>query len=301
MVGNLKVQEFMVIKSGGVPVFHFSFGESQRLDELLSGFLTAITSFATEFGERSVRSLSFKESEILYEQAGDVIFIFLVDNQAPEKVLRIVLRELSSRFLKQFEVELTLDVPYDSMFAPFERDVKEVFNYYENVLRMIAKLSDHVVPEVNQEALEELSKEVPFTDEFHRDFGTEGARVLDAINGKRTLEQIAMDMNLEDTFVREVIEYLTIWGVLRIYQLCPKLVSDDSRFDAFLDIIGLPNKDYQLLKRARPLCNGTRSILEISERLDVPAERLYDVLQKVGQEIEWNRIEIISMATKWAR
>ncbi|MHA1959926.1 MAG: hypothetical protein ACW99U_06825, partial [Candidatus Thorarchaeota archaeon] len=75
MAGRLRVQEFMVITDGGVPVFHYSPSDTRKLDELLSGFLTAITSFASEFGEKSVQSLSFEGSEILYEQAsGKAIF-----------------------------------------------------------------------------------------------------------------------------------------------------------------------------------------------------------------------------------
>ncbi|MHA1863167.1 MAG: hypothetical protein ACTSWA_05305, partial [Candidatus Thorarchaeota archaeon] len=71
MAGKLGVQEFMVLTSGGTPIFHYSSTEVRKLDELISGFLTAITSFATEFGERSIQSLSFEGSELLYEQFED--------------------------------------------------------------------------------------------------------------------------------------------------------------------------------------------------------------------------------------
>ncbi len=295
MVGRLKVHEFMIISSGGVPVFHYALSESKRLDELLSGFLTAITSFASEFGERSVQSLSFEDSEILYEQTEDAIFIFLVENQAPERILRIVLQELSIKFIKQYEHELSLNVAYDDMFTDFTSIVKEVFDYYEGVLILISKLSSYVVPEKDENALQQVTEQAPFLDEFHRAFGNEGIRVLETINGKKTIEQLSVDLSMEETKVREIIEYLTIWGVLRISQLCPKFGADNERFDAFLDLIGLPSKDYQLLKKARPLCTGTRSITEISERLNVPADRIYEVLMKVGDEVKWNMVEVIGM------
>ena len=91
MVEKLGVHEFMVLTAGGTPIFHFSRTETRKLDELLSGFLSAITSFATEFGEKSIQRLSFEGSELLYEQFGtDYLFIFLVESGSSEKVLRVV-------------------------------------------------------------------------------------------------------------------------------------------------------------------------------------------------------------------
>ena len=93
LAGKLGVQEFMVLTAGGSPIFHYSRTETRKLDELLSGFLSAITSFASEFGERSIQSLTFEGSELLYEQVEDsCLFIFLVEAGSSEKVLRSLLR-----------------------------------------------------------------------------------------------------------------------------------------------------------------------------------------------------------------
>ena len=93
LVGKLGVHEFMVLTSGGTPLFHYSIHSERKLDELLSGFLSAITSFATEFGEKSIQSLSFEGSELLYEQYGaDHIFIFLVESGASCEVFSILKR-----------------------------------------------------------------------------------------------------------------------------------------------------------------------------------------------------------------
>ncbi|MHA2433020.1 MAG: hypothetical protein ACXADO_07330, partial [Candidatus Thorarchaeota archaeon] len=125
MSGRLQVDEFMVLTLGGVPIFHYSPDGSRRLDELLSGFLTAITSFATEFGERSVQSLSFEGSEVMYEQAeSDIICIFLTNVNAPKKVLRAVLRDLSRKFINRFAVEVEMDIPVESVFADFKEDAE---------------------------------------------------------------------------------------------------------------------------------------------------------------------------------
>ncbi len=79
----------MVLTVGGTPIFHYSTTDTPKLDHLLSGFISAITSFATEFGERSIQSLSFEGSQLLYEQhENNYLFVFLVETGSSEKVLR---------------------------------------------------------------------------------------------------------------------------------------------------------------------------------------------------------------------
>ncbi|MHA2191314.1 MAG: hypothetical protein ACXAAP_13885, partial [Candidatus Thorarchaeota archaeon] len=81
-------------------------------------------------------------------------------------------------------------------------------------------------------------------------------------------------------------------GFLQVTKMCPLIHQNDERFNAYLDLVGLPNKDYQLLERAKNLCNGNRPITEVSEKLGVTSERLYEVLEKLGDEVEWNLLEI---------
>jgi len=154
LVEKLGVHEFMVLTTGGTPIFHYSKNETRKLDELLSGFLSAITSFATEFGEKSVQSLSFEGSELLYEPYGaDYLFIFLVETGSSEKVLRVVLRELSKRFVSRYQNELKMDIPVLDVFMDFENDVRGVLSYYEGILIIMSSLSAFVIPEMKKENL----------------------------------------------------------------------------------------------------------------------------------------------------
>ncbi|MHA2352417.1 MAG: hypothetical protein ACXAC0_05155 [Candidatus Thorarchaeota archaeon] len=293
MVEKLGVYEFMVLTGGGAPIFHFSNTETRKLDELLSGFLSAITSFATEFGEKSIQRLSFEGSEILYEQFGsDYLFIFLVETGSSEKVLRVVLRELSKRFLSRYQTELKMDIPVLDVFMDFESDVRGVFSYYEGILVIMSSLSAFVIPEVKKDNMDIAIRSGGFLDEFHRDLGNSGNRVLSAIDGSTSIYDIGRNLGLSETEMSEVVEYLAIRGLLRVSKLCPLIQEKDARFDAYLDLIGLPSKDYQLLDRAKTLCNGDRSLVDISDRLGVVPEQLYEVLEKLGDEVDWQLIEV---------
>ena len=295
MVGRLGVLEFMVLTSGGSPIFHYSRTEDRKLDELLSGFLSAITSFASEFGERSIQSLSFEGSELLYEQYGsDFLFIFLVESGASEKVLRAVLRELTQKFVSRYEEELKMEIPVLDVFMDFEREVTQVFEDYEGILLTMSNLSSFVVPSLEKRAMDIAIRSGGFLDEFHRDFGSSGNRILGAIDGETSIHEISVMSGIPDSEIGDVIEYLAVRGFLHVSKMCPVIESNDARFNAYLDLVGLPSKEYQLLERARGLCNGARSLVEVSERLGVVPEQLYDVLEKLGDQVEWKLIEVTS-------
>lgn len=295
MTGPLKVHEFMVLTAGGIPLFHYSPDETRKLDTLLSGFLSAISSFAAEFGERSVQSLSFEGSEILYQTEADVLFIFLVGSGAQKRVLRAVLRDLSRKFLTTYQQEMNVEVPLEDSFKGFKEEVKRSFAFYEGVLAVASSLSSFVVPRLNQDAFGVATRSMGLLDEFHRDFGSSGDKILETIDGKSSIHDMSQALGLELEQITEVVEYLVIWGVVRILRMCPAIQTSSARFDIYLDIVGLPKRDNQVLNRARPLCNGEKSVVEISEKIGVTAEKLNDVLAKLGNAVSWKLVEVTGL------
>jgi hypothetical protein len=298
MVGRLRVKEVMVLTSGGIPIFHYSPTGTRRLDELLSGFLTAITGFAVEFGERSVESLSFEGSDIIYDQSNpDLLFIFLAESGASKRVLRKVISELRERFVERYK-DKNFDVPVEEDFLDFKGEVIRAFNFYEDILISMSKLSAFIVPELYTVALQFAKEKGGFLDEFHREFGIPGEKILDSIDGKISVFELGENLSLEEDIVLEVIEYLAVWGLLKISTMNPLIQQNDTRFDAFLDIIGLPNNDYQLLSRAKSLCDGQHYIVDISERLGETTKQLYDVLRKLGDQVRWKLVEVTGLNQK---
>jgi len=285
---NLGAQEFMVIAPGGAPIFHYSSRDIKRLDELLSGFLSAITSFANEFGEQSVQSLSFEGSELLYEHGdNNVIFVLLIDTDASETVLRAVLKELSKRFQEKFSSEIKMEIPIADTYARFDTEVHAVVEKYRSVLKTASQLNGFVVPKLKTQN-DEFSLDSEILDELHRDYGNPGVRVLESIDGNACIHEIREQTGLEEGDVLEIIEYLIIAGVVEIRILYPSLLKADSRFDTYLDLIGLPQKDYQVLQRAKSLCDGKHPLTDIANKINVTPDRLFEVLSKMGDtEIEW--------------
>lgn len=278
----------MVLKTSGLPVFHYSPIGTRQVDDLLSGFLTAITSFASEFGERTVRSLSFEGSELLYEPAGDdLLFIFLVDAGAPSKVLRAILRDLSNRFLLRYTAEISKSIVEEKDFDAFKQQARKSFDYYEGIVTVISNLSSYVVPKLNGELYQQVSTVHGFLDELHRDFGRASNQVLRRIDGTIPIAEISVKTGLDHETIIEIIEYLAIWGVVEIFKMCPLIKSSDERFDAYLDIIGLPRREFGILNDAKPYCDGRTPLPVISNRTETSIEELYGVLKKMGNQVQW--------------
>lgn len=286
----------MVLTVGGIPLFHYSPNDSRKLDTLLSGFLSAVSSFAAEFGERSIQSLSFEGSEILYQTEADVLFVFVVGSGAEKRVLRAVLRDLSRKFLSSYQEEIKADVLIEDAFKGFADEVKRSFSFYEGVLAVAASLSSFVVPKINQATFDAAVSLMGLLDELHRDFGIGGSRIVDAIDGKASIYDVSRITGIEIDQVTEVVEYLVIWGVVRVFKMCPAIQASDARFDIYLDIVGLPKRDNQILIRARPFCKGEKSLVEISEKIGVTAEKLHEILGKLGNAVSWNYIEVTSLS-----
>jgi hypothetical protein len=278
----------MVIAPGGAPIFHYSNRDTKRLDELLSGFLSAITSFANEFGEQSVQSLSFEGSELLYEHGDNsVIFVLLIDADASETVLRAVLKELSKRFQEKFSSEIEMEIPITDTYAGFDTEVRAVVEKYRSVLKTASQLNGFVVPKLKTEN-DEFSLDSEILDKLHRDYGNHGVQVLESIDGNACIHEIREQTGLEEGDVLEIIEYLIIAGVVEVRILYPSILKADSRFDTYLDLIGLPQKDYQVLQRAKSLCDGEHPLTGIANKINVTPDRLFEVLSKMGDtEVEW--------------
>ncbi len=279
-------------------MFHYSVTGQRKLDELLSGFLSAITSFATELGEKSVQALSFGGSEILYEQAGtNHLSILLVDTGGPVRLFRAVLKDLSRKFVQRFALHLNTDIHIEDIYRPFVQEVKRALDFYDRVHTNISSISPFAVPSVNLSALSLHMTSVNLLEEYHREFGSIGERLLENIDGKTTIRELSQTLGLEVNEIVEAIEYLAVWGVVKIMKKCPLLRESDTRFEVYLNIIGIPNKDFQILNKARPLCNGSRSIEEISERIGVTAERLCEVFDRLGNMVKYNLMDVISMTS----
>jgi hypothetical protein len=92
----------------------------------------------------------------------------------------------------------------------------------------------------------------------------------------------------------EMLANLIAKGMVRIAKMYPVLEDRDERFAAFLEVIGIKKRDYDIVNSIWKYCNGSLSIKEISERASVPAPRILEVLGELGNHVTWSTTRSLS-------
>ncbi|MCK4567853.1 MAG: hypothetical protein KAU48_11155, partial [Candidatus Thorarchaeota archaeon] len=68
----------------------------------------------------------------------------------------------------------------------------------------------------------------------------------------------------------------------------------DERFAAYLEVIGIKKRDYDIVNSIWKYCNGSLSLREIAERTSIPASRIIKVLGELGNNVTWSKERVLS-------
>ncbi len=119
------------------------------------------------------------------------------------------------------------------------------------------------------------------------DISSSIVEVTKLINNKRTILEIQETTGLSKTKITEAIAHLIARGYVKVCKLYPVLGERDERFAAYLEVIGIPKKSFDIVNECWQYCNGAYSIKEMSEKTEIAAKRILDVLGKLGNHVEW--------------
>ncbi len=103
------IQKILIIKSSGVLCYSKSFVNDEDIDkDFVSGFLTAINNIAKEIGGGEIRSIHFRNFNIVYtfDYEKNWIFIIVTDIDDSEEEVRHKLEYLKLEFFKRYRDDL---------------------------------------------------------------------------------------------------------------------------------------------------------------------------------------------------
>lgn len=92
----------------------------------------------------------------------------------------------------------------------------------------------------------------------------------------------------------EVLAQLIARSLVKISKIYPIIGERDDRFMAYLEVIGIKKKDFSIVDAIWKYCNGGLSLREISERSNVPAVRILEVLRALGNQVTWSKERVIT-------
>jgi len=119
-------------------------------------------------------------------------------------------------------------------------------------------------------------------------------RLVNAIKESSTVDEVVEASGLIREQADEVLAQLIAKGVLRISKLFPVIEDRDERFVAYLEVIGIKKRDFDVVESIWKYCNGSLSLREISERSEIPAQRILEVLRALGSHVQWLKERVLS-------
>ena len=103
------ISKILIIMANGVLCYSKTFVGSNDMDyDIVSGFLTAISSIAKEIGGGEIRSLNFRNFNFVYTYDDEKLcmFIIVTDIDDPEEEAQQKLELMKDEFIRQFRDEL---------------------------------------------------------------------------------------------------------------------------------------------------------------------------------------------------
>jgi len=102
------ISRIFVIAVGGVLCYSKSYFTSENdntFDDLVSGFLTAISNFATEIKGGEIKALNFRNFNFIYgyDKKFGTIFVIVSDIDDPEEEIRKKLDAMKTEFIKRYD------------------------------------------------------------------------------------------------------------------------------------------------------------------------------------------------------
>ena len=426
------VKEIIILREGGILIFHYSVTGTKKLDELVAAFLSAVGSFAEEVGQDQIRVMSFSSNKLVWERKGDLYFIALVAEEDSGEIHRVILKDIAEQFVSLFYTELLKDLPNSRVFRPFADIVEAILQKFDGVPGLARRYRTALLPaddirslkatlseiELNRDILRgsmitwdgyvvvsnlrayELEAALDFTPPFASSESSEtvkmiehscldpsnsfmlvrvrnkgvcafiialglsektyvelvspfvtrmqmtsffdikkfdpermekpivfyeydavipalplekvkhdsvivftnlsdemregGHNIVNSLGNNKTIADIQESSGLEREQTNEILAQLIAKGLVRITKIFPAMDERDDRFSAYLEVIGIKKRDFDVVDVVWRHCTGSLSLQEISERTQIPASRILEVLRALGNHVTWEKERIMN-------
>ncbi len=119
-------------------------------------------------------------------------------------------------------------------------------------------------------------------------------RMINSLGKRITVLEMHDSSGLQRDESDEMLANFIAKGFVRITKFFPIIQERDERFAAYLEVIGIKKRDYDIVNSIWKYCNGTLSIKEISDRTGVLAARILEVLSELGNNVTWSNERVLS-------
>ena len=180
-----RIYALFIINRNGVPLFTKTYASSKVEPNLVSGFLTAVSSFVREISPEqkgALKSIDAEDMKIMLESGEDIVCALLVDYE--DKLSREALRAVVERFEEKYKDILKSWDGNVAIFDTFEEDVEKIL--------WVLTLKPYHIPILKKRVEEDVK--------ISRDFWP----LFASIDGRKTIEEVAREagISVEEAIAR---------------------------------------------------------------------------------------------------
>ncbi len=182
-----RIEVYIIVKEEGIGLHRFTFlnDHEETQDQLVSGFLTALNSFAKEIGfPKGVSLIRSGSLEARFSPGKNVFTVLIIDYFLPlglmaEPILSSMAKEITEAFEKKYKKALTQakkgNIYKSSDFHGFRENINDLLDKYgrESLelyqkLILVECLYDNVPEEIIIPLLQKASKKMDVLNEFKK-------------------------------------------------------------------------------------------------------------------------------------
>ena len=152
------IHNVYILRKTGESLIHGYYGSIEVDETLITGFLSAISTFAEEIGAESVESLVMKNMKFVYAMDASlpedpIIFAVSVDREEDEQKIKDILIEIKEKFVGRHKSDLEDWTGDIKIFNPFYGDLDEivweyVINKYSKTFHKLVTNKEQTIDEV---------------------------------------------------------------------------------------------------------------------------------------------------------
>ncbi|MFW9783489.1 MAG: hypothetical protein ACFFFB_14495 [Candidatus Heimdallarchaeota archaeon] len=127
------IEDLLIINESGALLFHWApdVSKKESQPDLLSGFLTAIDSFASVERGEDIKSLKLRETQIIFEKSYEnlqkITFVITTKSEHLIELLHSIIHEVQTRFIEIFKEELNKEFDGEiTKFQSFEKEISQI-------------------------------------------------------------------------------------------------------------------------------------------------------------------------------
>ncbi len=238
-----------------------------------------------------------------YELEAILDLLESLNEKGVEESLMVVhtsLEPVSSFFITRCEVGVCTFVVragqkiefYQKLISPFQRlisriDFGKMRLIHKEQIDEPGSFYPHDTIELLVPTDEALSRSRALFDNMSEASQSASIKILKTSDGKKTVGEIAEENSIPKGNLTEALATLISRGVAHIAKLFPVMEERNERLAAYLEVIGIPKRDYDIIDSIWKYCDGSLSLSEIASRTSVPVNRIIEVLRKLGKHVTW--------------